>query len=408
MKAPAANLAGIRSTRAIVDLDAISDNVAALRGQLAATSALMAVVKADAYGHGAPWVARAALEAGCSLLGVATVGEGAALRAQGIDSRIAILGSISPDEAGEACRNRLEITVGEPMLLAAVQRAARSPEVADPVGVHLKIDTGLRRYGAGHEDCRILAESIARDARLHFAGIFTHFASADEPGEPFTADQLQAFLQGLTSLASAGIAVPPRHAANSAAILRKIGCNLEIARAGIALYGIPPSPDVPLLPGMRPALRSESRIARIIPIAAGETVGYNRTFRATAPARGALIPIGYGDGYRRSLSNRGWVGLGGRRAPILGRVSMDQTVVAVPDGAPARLGDVVHVLGDAAQGAPSALDIAELMETNAYEVLVGIRRRVPRLYLRGGEACALRTDWDSGPAAEWRAGRLAD
>jgi alanine racemase len=395
-----ANLNGIRSTRAIVDLDAIGDNVSALRRRLAATSQLMAVVKADAYGHGAPWVARAALEAGCSLLGVATVGEGAILRASGIDSRIVLLGSIGAEEATAACRNRLEITVGELALLEAVQRAARSPDLTDPVFVHLKIDTGLRRYGALPDEGLVLAERICGDSRLRFAGICTHFASADEPDEPFTAQQMGVFERVLSSLAGAGVSVPPRHAANSAGILAGRGTELEIARAGIAMYGIPPSPEVPLLAGMRPVMRIESRIARVLPIANGETVGYNRTFRANAPLRGALIPIGYADGYRRSLSNRGWVGIAGRRAPVLGRVSMDQTVVAIPEGTAARPGDIVQVLGDDAEGAPSALDLAELMDTNAYEVLVGIRRRVPRIFLRGGEAYAFRNECDDVAAGE--------
>lgn len=391
---PRSDLVGVRATRAIVDLDAIAANVGALRRRLPACSQLMAVVKADAYGHGAPWVSRAALAAGASLLGVATVGEGAILRRSGIESRVVVLGSIGPTEVAAACRARLEVTVGDVSLLDALQAAVRSEHVAELVSVHLKVDTGLRRYGAVSDDVVLLADRICGDQRLRFAGMSTHFASADEPDEPFTVEQLTAFEQVLGSCRSAGIPIPARHAANSAGILTGRGIDYEIARAGIAVYGIPPSPEVPLLPGMRPAMRIESRIARIVPIAPGESVGYNRTFRAREQVAGALVPIGYGDGYRRSLSNRGWVGIAGRPARILGRVSMDQTVVAIPSGVSATVGDTVHILGNADDGAPSAIELAELMETNPYEVLVGIRKRIPRIFECQGEVVAVRKEDD--------------
>ena len=377
---------GIRATRAIVDLDAIHGNVQALRAALPGDCKLMAVVKADGYGHGAPLIARTALAAGASLLGIATISEGAALRAHGISAPIILLGSIGADEAEAACLAGLEITVADDSLLVAVQQAVRSQALKVPMAVHLKIDTGLRRYGATAEAAVALAAKIAADPLLHLATVFTHFASADEPSNPFTQGQLNEFQHAIMAIHAAGVPLPPLHAANSAGILTGIGTHYDIARAGIALYGVPPSADVALKPGMRPALSVESRITRIIPLAPGDTVGYNRTFRAAAPMRGALVPIGYADGYRRALSGRAWIGIAGRRAQVLGRVSMDQIVVELPGDVEAIVGDVVQIFGSGeATAAPSVVDMAELMGSNAYEVIVGLGARVPRVFIQNGE-----------------------
>ena len=362
-----------------------------LRAALPATTRLLAVVKADGYGHGAPWVARAVLEAGAALLGVATVSEGQVLRAHGIEAPIVLLGSIDAAEAPAACEAGLEITVAGGRLLEAVQRAARAVFAASPVSVHLKVDTGLRRYGATAFEAVALANQIATDPNLRFASIFTHFASADEPADSFTLEQLQEFEHVVASVRNAGVQLPPLHAANSAGLLTGRGTSYAMVRPGIALYGVPPSPEVPLLPGMRPGISIESRITRLIAVAPGDTVGYNRTFRADSPLRAALVPIGYADGYRRALSGRAWVGLGGRRASVIGRVSMDQIVVEIPEGVQATVGDTVFVLGgDPELAAPTIGEMADLMGTNTYEVIVGIRERIPRFFFRGGELVAMR------------------
>jgi alanine racemase len=383
------DLSGIRATRALVDLDAIAGNVRTIRSVLPPTTQIMAVVKADAYGHGATWVAQTALQAGASCLGVATVSEGRALRNADIRHPIVLIGSIDPAEVGEACRTGLEITVTHAPLLDAVQHVAQSSADA-PVRVHLKIDTGLRRNGALPDEALAIAVRIAGDASLRLAGIYTHFASADEPDERFTEAQVECYARCVAAIAAAGVPLPARHVANSAGILTGRGTDFELVRLGISLYGLPPSTDIRLLPGMHPALSITSRVARIVPLAPGDTVGYNRTFRATRASRGALIPIGYADGYRRSLSSRGWVDLHGRRAPVIGRVSMDQIVVEIPDGSPTALGDPVTIMSDTDDDAPSVTEMAELMSTNVYEVLVGIRQRVPRVYLREGKLIGAR------------------
>ena len=381
----ARDVAGVRSTRAIVDLDAIAANVRALRCLLPPHARLMAVVKADAYGHGAPWVARAALAAGASDLGVASVDEGRILRQHGIVAPTVLLGAIDASEALAACEAGLHITVGEETLLDAVQIAARETRQR-PVAIHVKVDTGLSRYGASPELAVALASRIVADDNMRLAGISTHFASADQPGEPFTAEQLRRFEETLSRFRGAGIEMPLVHAANSAGILTNQGTTYDMARAGIALYGVRPSADVALAPGMRSAMRLESRVARILPLREGDTVGYNRTFRASSSTVGALVPIGYADGYRRALSGKGWVGIGGRLCHVLGRVSMDQIVVEVPEGAHVKVGDTVHVMNDdPGTGAPGVEEIAALCGTNAYEILVGIGQRVPRIFVESGE-----------------------
>jgi len=395
------DIRGIRATRANVDLDAIEGNLRLLRATLPETTQLMAVVKADAYGHGAPWVARAALDAGAAFLGVATVGEGQDLRTYSIDAPIVLLGPIDPSEAAAACGAALEITVAGASLLESVQQAARADFASSPVSVHLKVDTGLRRYGAAASEAVALATRIAGDPYLRLAGVYTHFASADEPDESFTADQLQEFEQVVDSLRIAGVQLPPLHAANSAGILTGRGTGYGIARAGIALYGVPPSSEVPLLSGMRAAMSIESRITRLIALAPGDTVGYNRTFRARTPMRAALVPIGYADGYRRALSGQAWIGIDGQRARVIGRVSMDQIVVEIPHSARPEVGDAVFVLGgDPASAAPSIGEMANLMGTNAYEVIVGIRERIPRLFFRRGELVAARVSVGPPPSIQ--------
>ncbi|MCA9878380.1 MAG: alanine racemase [Thermomicrobiales bacterium] len=390
----------MRATRALVDLDAIAGNVAALRRVIPEQTRLLAVVKADAYGHGAPQVAATALAAGASALGVATVSEGQVLRRCGITAPILILSSIDPSDVAPAIAAGLEITVAEPSLLDVVEREAAASASAR-VAMHVKVDSGLRRYGALPEVALHLARRIDQHPHLTLAGLATHFASSDEPEEPFTAQQYAVYQRVVTELAGEGITAGCCHVSNSAALITGVGVELGMVRAGIALYGVPPSDDVPMPPGMRSAMRLESRVARVTPLLPGDTVGYNRTWRADTAMQAVLTPIGYADGYRRGLFGRVWAGLGGRQAPLLGRVSMDQTVFAVPDGVTAQPGDTIHLMGRPEDGAPTAADLAGLLDTNTYEVLVGWRARIPRVYLLDGEVVAVKrpeaAPWEEAP-----------
>lgn len=375
----------MRATRAIVDLDVIAGNVTALR-KLAPQAHFLAVVKADAYGHGAPQVALTALAAGASTLGVATVSEGVILRRCGITAPILLLSSIDPSDVRPAIAAGLEITVAEPDLLDVIEREADA--VRESVALHVKIDTGLRRYGALPDAAVSLARRIDQHANLTLVGISTHFASSDEPEETFTAEQYALYQRVTADLANKGIVPRHYHVANSAALITGVGVEQGMVRAGIAIYGMPPSDEVPLPAGVHPALRIESRVARVTPLEPGDTVGYNRKWRAVKPTLGVLVPIGYADGYRRGLVGKSWAGIHGRQASLIGRVSMDQTVFEAPAGCNIQAGDAIHLLGRPEDGAPTASDLATMLDTNTYEILVGIRARIPRVYVRGGDVVA--------------------
>ncbi len=375
-----------RATRAEIDLDALAGNVRVLRSLLPFGASLMAVVKANAYGHGAPVIAREALAAGAERLAVATVGEAAALRRAGIEAPVLILGAIDPVEARAALRNRLELTVTTEEILDALVEASSELTLPEAARLHVKVDTGLHRYGAEPDLALALARRITADSRFELVGVYTHFACADEADDAFTREQDAAFARWLDRMREHGIEPNLRHRTNSAGTLGGWTGEAGIARCGVSIYGIAPSPDAPLPAGMRPVMTLRSRIARVFDLHPGDTVGYNRTYRSEADERAALVPVGYGDGYPRALSGIGSVSLGGQSAPVLGRVSMDQCVVRVPAGHAANTGDDVIAFGfDPSGVAPRAEDVAALSGTIAYEVVCGIAPRVPRVYVRSGE-----------------------
>ena len=376
-----------RVTRAVVDLDAIAENAAHFRRLIGPGTELMAVVKANGYGHGATRVARAALEHGASHLAVATVDEGRALRAAGIDAPVLVLGPIGDAEISEALRSDLALAVADPLFARAVAMTAARLPLDGPASLHLKLDTGMRRFGATADGAVALARAIVAAPGLTLSGVFTHFAAADDPDSDLT-DRQDALLDTvLDDLDRAGIPAGLVHAANSAAVLRDRRFDRGLVRVGIALYGLAPAAEgVP--PGVRPAMSLVSRVARVVDLHADDGVGYGHTYRAGAAERAALVPIGYADGYRRGLSNRAAMGIGGFPAPVRGRVSMDQTVVGLPTGHPVVVGDPVVVVGPPETGAPGWDDLARTMDTIGYELVSGIAPRVPRVYLRRGHVVA--------------------
>ena len=377
-----------RATRAVIDLDAFEGNVRTLRTYIGPAVELTAVVKANAYGHGAPMMAAAAVAAGADRLAVATVAEGAHLRSAGVTASVIVLGAVGLGEAEAAIEADLEVTIGTTELLDAIAAAAAREQ--RQVRVHVKVDTGLRRYGAYPELAAALARRVAANSSLALEGLFTHFATSEDDGDPFAAEQFEALRAVVEGLAAEGIAARRVHAANSGGMLGGSAFHAGAVRPGIAIYGIAPSADRPLLPGMRPVLALRSRLVRVFALSPGDTVGYGRTFRAGRPMLAGLVPIGYADGYRRQLSGRSWMAVRGARAPVLGRVSMDQTVVELPVGPEHRLGEVVVVAGADPDGvAPTMDQLGEIVGTNSYEMLVGIAARVPRHYVRGGEVVAV-------------------
>lgn len=379
---------GGRSTVAIVDLDLMSANIARLRDIIGPRVRLMTVVKANAYGHGAVTIGRYALQYGANELAVATVDEAAELREAGITAPILVMGPIGDGELERAIRYDLQLVVSAPAFARALAGEVRRLG-APSVPVHLKIDTGMRRYGCVPAEAAAIARSIAAAPELRFAGLMTHFAAADDPDPAFTFAQAAEFDAVVDALRSEGIPIPAQHLANSAATVRYPSLHRDMVRSGIAIRGLPPDPAMPLPAGFRPILSLYSRVARVIPLASGDTVSYGRTYRSEGDEWGALVPIGYADGYARALSSRGWMVLGGTRTPVLGRVCMDQTVIRVPAGVDARVGDIVKIAGDGSAGEPTLNDLAVMTGTIAHEIATSLAQRVPKLYVEHGRLLAV-------------------
>ena len=346
-----------RPTWAAIDLDAIRHNAGVLAAK-AAPARLCAVVKADGYGHGAAAVARAALDGGATGLAVALVEEGVALRDERIVAPILLLSEPPVAAVGDVLGFSLTPTVYS-------EAGARAFAAAT---VHLKVDTGMRRVGADHDTALKLAPLIPK-----LEGVWTHFAVADEPADPFTAEQARRFDAVVADLAGAGIRPPLRHACNSAGLLNHPQHRYDMVRCGLALYGVIPGQ------GLRPALSLRSRVSLVKEIAAGEGVSYGLRYRAPARTTIATVPIGYADGVPWRLGvNGGEVLIAGRRRPIAGAVTMDQLTVDCGPDDPVRPGDEVTLLGRQGQDEIHAQEWADRVGTIVYEILTGIGPRVPR------------------------------
>jgi alanine racemase len=366
-------------TEAVVDLDAIRANVATLK---AATPAdVLAVVKADGYGHGLVPSARAALDGGATWLGVAVLDEAIALRQAGITAPL-LAWLWSPDEAEQL---RLAIELGIDIgvsSVAALQQAAAATD--RPARVHLKIDTGLSRNGAYVEDWPELVAAAARlevDATAEVIGIWSHFVWADAPGHPTTAKQIRVFGEALDVAARAGVRPQVRHLANSAATVTLPEAHFDLVRPGVAIYGLSPVPergDFGLVPAM--TLRADLVLAKRI--RAGEGISYGHQYTTSRDTTVALVPLGYADGIPRNATNLGPVSINGERFTISGRVCMDQFVVDVGD-LPVQAGDSAVLFGPGHHGEPLAQDWADALGTIHYEIVTRIGPRVRRTYLGG-------------------------
>lgn len=378
-----------RPTWAEVDLDAVRHNVAAL-AHTVRPAAVCAVVKADAYGHGAVPVARAALEAGAAWLAVALVEEGLALRAAGIAAPVLLLSEPPPGAGATVVRHHLTPTVYSHRAIEDLAAAvAADPRARGPLSVHLKVDTGMHRVGAQPDDAVHLALAVAAHPdRLVLGGVWTHFAVADEPRNPFTTGQIEGFDGVVDRIRAAGIDPGLVHAANSAGGLVHPRGRLDLVRCGIATYGLSPAPGLdPTVLGvpLRPVLRLVSRVSHVKVLPGGARVSYGHTYELGDRSVVATVPIGYADGVPRRLSSVGGeVLIGGVRYPLAGRVTMDQVLVdcGPPDGpgGTVRAGDEVVLLGRQAGEEITAWDWAVPLDTIAYEITCGIGPRVPRRY----------------------------
>ena len=364
--------------QARVDLDAITGNVAVLR-QHVAPSAVMAVVKANGYGHGATAAARAALRGGAEWLGVVHVAEALELRAAGLEAPVLCLMAISEHAHGDAIRAGVDLSAGSVDMVRRLAAAAARAE--RPARVHLKVDTGLSRGGATAADWpSVVDAALAAQAvgRVSVVGLWSHFASADEPGNPSVAVQLAAFGEALAVAEKAGATPEVRHIANTAAAIEVPESRYDLVRIGGGIYGLSTLPGgAP--PWLRPAMTLRARLALVKRVAAGAGVSYGHRYVAARETTLGLVPLGYADGVPRSARGLPLVFARGRRWPIAGTVCMDQFVIDFGDE-PVAVGDEVVLFGPGDSGEPTAQEWGDTLGTISYEIATGIGARVPRSY----------------------------
>jgi alanine racemase len=368
----------IRPTEAIVDLDAIAHNITILKNHVGAGVRFMAVVKANAYGHGILQVAKTAVTAGADLLGVALTEEAVALRQAGITLPVFVLGIVPPEGAEQVVRNDLTVAVSTLESARAFNAAAK--EAGCKIPVHIKVDTGMGRIGIKPPDVPEFVNQLKSLGHIRIEGIFSHFSSADEKDKSYAHRQLKRFNQVIATLHDREIHIPIKHMANSAGTIDLPESHFDMVRPGISIYGIHPSPDTDHSVDLRPAMSLKTRIAFLKELAAGSPVSYNNTYITKAPTRIATLPIGYADGYPRLLSNRGQALVHGQRVPVVGRVCMDMTMLDVSTVSGAEVGSEVVLFGRQDDAEILADEIAHKTNTIAYEIVCGISPRVPKIY----------------------------
>ncbi len=368
----------LRHNYVTVDLAAIRNNYLVMRKQVPQDVRIMPVIKADAYGHGMIPVAKTLAGEGVQDFAVALVEEGVALRREGITARILVLGAAMEDAVSVAVENDLTQTVFTVQMLGLIDReASRQGRKAC---VHIKLDTGMNRIGLRTEaEAASLAEALKQASHVEVTGIYTHFASADEPQQDGTLNHFcQEQLGRFRTLRQYFDSSIPAHVANSAMSLLSPEAYFSMIREGISLYGYPP---VHTQLTFTPALSWKTEIVHIKHISKGETIGYGRSFTAPEDMKIATVAVGYGDGYHRAISNQGQMLVNGHRVPIVGRICMDQTMIDITHLPSVSIGDEVVLIGEQNNQTITAQEVANWADTISYEVLLGITARVPRLYL---------------------------
>jgi len=365
-----------------IDLDAIRQNTAAVGALVGPRTRVLAIVKADGYGHGAPAVAAAALRGGARALGVANLAEAVELHEAALRAPILILNAGLPETAEEVVRRGLVQTATTPESLTLLSAAAVAAE--REARVHLKLDTGMGRLGLPPREAVGLLRAALAQPGLRVAGIFSHLATAEEADRSFARAQFAAFDAAAAAIREAGLPLPPRHLANSAGLLNFPEMRLDLVRPGLLIYGLSPGGALETGPDLRPALTWKTRVEFVKRVPAGTTVSYGRTWTARREAIVATLPVGYADGYPRALSNRGQGLVGGRRCPVVGAVCMDHIMLEV--GEEVGVGDEVVLIGRQGVEELTANDLAEAAGTVVHEIVARLGRRLPRLYR--GEASA--------------------
>lgn len=367
-----------RPVWAEINLGSIAYNVREIRKLLKPTTKLMAVVKADAYGHGALPVARTALANGADRLAVAILDEALALRREGITAPILILGYTPSEQAHLVVENEIIQTVYSLDLTHALSTAAiNQKKIAK---VHVKIDTGMGRIGVTHEDAPNFVHAIGKLPGIFVEGAFTHMSSADGD-ESFSRLQFSRFTEAMSRIESLGTAIPVKHVANSATTLFFPEMHLDMVRAGIIIYGLFPVMPYMGKANLRPAMQLKSRVSQVKRVPENTPISYGRRFTTNAPATIATLPIGYADGWSRLLSNKAQVLIHGKRVPIVGRVCMDQCMIDVTGVVGVNTDDEVVLFGTQADQILPVDEIATQIGTINYEVVCMISKRVPRIYI---------------------------
>jgi alanine racemase len=365
-------------TVATVDLGALAHNLDQTRRRLESSCQIIAVVKADAYGHGAAPVVTKLESLAVTRFGVATLDEGLALREAGIRSSILLMGAIFPEQFAEVVAHDLTPVLYEKAL--SEEFAKHLEGRSTPYPVHLKIETGMGRLGLEPEEAAALLESPAFRGPLKAEGLMTHLADSDNVDPAYTTGQLERFRAVIRYTQTAKLSLPLIHAANSGAILGHPEARFTAVRPGIMLYGYHMATHLNPAPELRPVMSLTTRVAQVRKLKPGESTSYGRTYVVQRPSRIAVLPLGYADGYSRLLSNRGTVLVNGKRAPVVGRVCMDMTMVDVTDVPGVSAGTEVTVIGRQGDQEITAADLAGWQGTIAYEVLCKIGGRVARAY----------------------------
>lgn len=366
-------------SRVLINLDALAANVRWIRALIGANVALMAVVKANAYGHGAPAVARTALNNGASMLAVANMAEAIEIRAACIESPLLVLGTAPLGAIGRAMELDISLSVYDCAVAGQIRSA--TGDTPGRLKVHVKVDSGMGRLGVSPQEAIALCRQLQDDGGIELEGIFTHFARADDDPD-FTAEQLARFEYVVSKLQSSGVRFKYVHAANSAALLTCRNSYFNVVRPGVVLYGLKPSPDLDVSAGFQTVMAWTTQVAQFKTMPCDSPVGYGDNYRTKGVETIAVLPVGYADGLRRTPYTWREVLVRGMRAPIVGRVNMEKVTINVSHIPDVAIGDEVVLLGAQSEDEISADEIADWIGSNNYEVVTSIAPRVPRSYCR--------------------------
>ena len=366
-----------RPTTCVIDLAALRWNFQQVRKTVGSGVKILSIVKANAYGHGVRQVVKTLSRAGSDGFGVATVEEGIELRESGIRSPILVLTAIYAEQLGPLLQNKLTPAVSDLDTLRDLERLLRKRSRA--LNFHLKADTGMGRLGLLHSEIESWLPELNRLKALKLEGLFSQLSHAEDEGGEYTRTQIEAFRRVLGRLEKAGFRPPSVHLANSAALIARLSARFTMVRPGLMLYGLYPAPEMARQVDLKPVLSWQTRVMQVKRLPAGSSIGYGQTFVTKRESAIAVLPVGYADGYHRLLSNRGAALVRGKRAPIVGRISMDLTMVDVTDIAKVSQGDEVVLLGRQGDDAISADEMAGWAETISYEIVTSISARVPRI-----------------------------